>query len=230
MQVLQEVKLLSRTHKPDMIFLLETMVNEKKHNPNHVDYVLPINHSGGIAVMWNNGNIHASVLLKEHRAIHMLVHDVQKAQNCVVSGVYAPAQEKDKNPFWEHLKEMNTVVDMPWCIIGDFNELAAPNEKIGGQILSNYKYDRLNTFLNSIDAESIQVHGRLFTWKKRIHTHLIYERLDRTIARQDWSSIYPDAFETHDSFTCSDHCPIILATVIQRDIHKAIPFRFQNFW
>jgi len=28
-QVLQEVKLLSQTHKPDMVFLLETMVNEK---------------------------------------------------------------------------------------------------------------------------------------------------------------------------------------------------------
>ena len=54
--------------------------------------------------------------------------------------------------------------------------------------------------------------------------------MDRTIARKDWSSIYPDTFETHGSFTCSDHCPVILATVIQRDIHKAFPFRFQNFW
>ena len=84
--------------------------------------------------------------------------------------------------------------------------------------------------MNTIDVESIQANGRLFTWKKRIHTHLIYERLDRTIAIKDWSNIYPDTFESHGSFTCSDHCPIILSTVMQRDSRKVIPFCFQNYW
>jgi len=71
-QVIQEVKFLTRTRRPDMIFLLETMVNEKNTKIilslmgyDHFDYVLPINHSGGLAVLWNEGNIHASVLVKE---------------------------------------------------------------------------------------------------------------------------------------------------------------------
>jgi len=65
-----------------MIFLLETMFNEKnllKIVPqmgfDYYDYMLPLNHSGGITVLWNNGNIHASTLLKEQRAIHTLIHD-----------------------------------------------------------------------------------------------------------------------------------------------------------
>ena len=41
---------------------------------------------------------------------------------------------------------------------------------------------------------------------------------------------YPDTFEIHGSFTCSDHCPIILSTVTQRHSQKAFPFRFQNYW
>ena len=81
-----------------------------------------------------------------------------------------------------------------------------------------------------IDAESIQVNGKMFTWKKQIHTHLIYERLDRSIARKDWSSIYPNAYELHGNFTCSDHCHIILVTSPQPEKRKAFPFRFQNFW
>ena len=236
-QVLQEIKLLSSTHKPDMIFLLETLVNEKNISKilptmgyDHFDYTLPSNHSGGIAVLWNNGTIHASFLSKESRAIHMLIHDVQKAQNCILSGIYAPAQEKEKNEFWNYLLELNTVFDLPWCLIGDFNELASSKEKIGGQSLANRKYNRLNSFTNSINAEPLHVKGRLFTRKKRIHYHLIYERLDRAIARNDWTCMYPDAFEMHGNFTCSNHCPIILATEPPRIRQKAFPFRFQNFW
>ena len=42
----------------------------------------PINHSGGIVVLWNNNGIHAPILSKEQRAIHLLVHDDEKNQKC----------------------------------------------------------------------------------------------------------------------------------------------------
>jgi len=63
----------------------------------------------------------------------MLVHDTQKQINVVISGVYAPAQLMEKDEFWNMLIQMNNVVDLPWCINGDFNELAGPSEKKGGK-------------------------------------------------------------------------------------------------
>jgi len=76
-QVLQEISFLKRTHKPQLMFLLETLVNKKnildilpKLGFEHFDYVEPVNHSDGLAVLWDNGVIHASVLKKEQRAIH----------------------------------------------------------------------------------------------------------------------------------------------------------------
>ena len=51
----------------------------------------------GIPVLWNNDISHALVLLKEPRAIHILIHDTTNAQNTVVSRIYAPAQLHDKN-------------------------------------------------------------------------------------------------------------------------------------
>ena len=75
------------------------MVNEKNTlrilptlGYDHFDYVLPSNHSRGLAALWNNGVIHASVLYKEPRALHMLVHDTANAHTSVVSGIYALAQ------------------------------------------------------------------------------------------------------------------------------------------
>ena len=86
-----------------MLFISETMVNKKnimdilpKMGFEHIDYVEPVNHSGGLAALWNNETICASILRKEQRAIHMLVHDTEKT---IVSGVYAPAQQRDKDSF-----------------------------------------------------------------------------------------------------------------------------------
>ena len=169
-QVLQEITFLLRVHKRNMLFLIETLVNESnllRILPNlgfaHFDYILPLNHSGGIAVLWNSDNILASVLSKEQRAIHMLVHDTILAQTMVISGIYAPAQPRDKDQFWDHLVELNSVIDSPWCLIGDFNEIGAPADKRGGITPANSKFLRLNHFLDTIHAGSIPVDGRVYT-------------------------------------------------------------------
>jgi len=236
-QVLQEILFLKRMYQPQMIFLLETLVNKTnilqilpKMGFDHFDYVEPVNHSGGLAVLWNNDFIHASILRKESRAIHMLVFDTLKQTNVIISGVYGPAQIMDKDEFWTSLSQMNTVVDLPWCIIGDLNELAAPSEKKGGLNHSLAKYERLNRFLAHINAISVPSKGQAFTWKNRLHSHLIYERLDRAIVRNDWLQLYPDTIVCHGTFSCSDHCPIVLS---DRDLiprRKKFPFRFQNYW
>ena len=79
-----------------MVFILETMVNTTNIQKilsqlgfEHYDFVPPINHSSGIAVLWNNGAIHASILLKEPRAIHILIHDLENSKNSIISGVCA---------------------------------------------------------------------------------------------------------------------------------------------
>ena len=46
----------------------------------HYDFVNPVNHCGGLWVLWNNNEIIANVLLKEQRLIHMLVFDTHTQQ------------------------------------------------------------------------------------------------------------------------------------------------------
>ena len=93
----------------------------------------------------------------------MLIRDPDKVQNSVISGIYALAQPRDKDDFWNHLVELNNVIDLPWCLIGDFNEILCPNEKLGGQPPAICRFHRLNDFLAAINAECVQVSGCLFT-------------------------------------------------------------------
>jgi len=84
-QALQEICFLKKTYKPHIFFISEPLVIKAnilailpKVGFDHFDYVEPANHSGGLAVLWDNEMIQASVLKKEQRAIHMLVYDTIK--------------------------------------------------------------------------------------------------------------------------------------------------------
>ena len=67
----------------------------------------------------------------------------------------------------------------------DFNEILCPNEKLGGQSPIIIRFQLLNNFLSVVNVECVHIFDQLFASKKRVHTHLLYERLDRTIARKD---------------------------------------------
>jgi len=134
-QALQEILFLKRMHKPNIMFILETMVSSTnirwilpKTGFEHFDYWTQLIILVALQ-FWNNDSIHASILRKDQQAIHVLIHDTGNNQNVIVSGVYAPAQFRDKDPFWNQLIQFNSVVDLPWCLIGDFNEITSPGEK-----------------------------------------------------------------------------------------------------
>jgi len=61
------------------------------------------------------------VLAKENHAIHMLVHDPSNSKNILSFGVYGLTQARQKDYFWEQLVRMNSVIDLPWILVGDFN-------------------------------------------------------------------------------------------------------------
>ncbi|KAJ8437482.1 hypothetical protein Cgig2_002983 [Carnegiea gigantea] len=53
------------------------------------DFALPVNYSRGIWVLWDNNHFHASVLIKDNRGIHRIIHDPTLAKNFLISVVYA---------------------------------------------------------------------------------------------------------------------------------------------
>ena len=122
-----------------MIFVLETMVNKNNVEYmlslvgfDHFNYVVPTNHSKRLAVVWNSSNISALILRKKPRAIQMLMYNAKNLQNSIISKVFALAQSRHKDCFWSHLLEVNRVIDLEWCIIGDLKEIVKLNEKTRG--------------------------------------------------------------------------------------------------
>ena len=236
-QAVPEIKFLIKSQKLDILSLLETLVddaNSKKILPSlgfdDYTYVSPLNHLGGIAALWNNDKIHVSVLSKDTRSINLPVFDTYLQKNSLISYIYGPAQKWEKQQFWTQLHALNSMIDIPWCIIGDLNEIALPEDKIGGSLLLTNRFQYLPPLITAMNGQSIESLGTPFTWKRKTHTHLIYERLDRAIARCNWLDLYQEARVLHGCFSCSDHCPITVSTTFPPFKQKAFPFRYQNYW
>jgi len=98
----------------------------------------------------------------------------------VCSGVYTPAQNNDKDKFWDHPIHLHSVIDTHWVSIGDFDESACPNDKKGLQVLPNGRYQRLDNFFLfffTIDVESISINGKPFTSKTEFIPILFIKRI-----------------------------------------------------
>jgi len=66
--------------------------------------------------------------------------------------------------------------------------------------------------------------------EKGIHTHIVYEKLDRAIGRHDWFCQYPNSCVSTGPFTSSDHSYILLGTsTAQLPIHKSL-YQYHPHW
>ena len=127
-----EVGFINRTIKPDILFLTTTKCIIKSLGYHNYDTIPPHNHMGVIWLLCNSDNVVVAILAKEGRAIQCNVVERSTLKNCILTAIYAPAQINEKDDFWNHLNHLINVIHLPWCILGDFNEMLLPSEKNGG--------------------------------------------------------------------------------------------------
>jgi len=109
-------------------------------------------------------NVEVSVIAKETRVLHCMVYEKSTSKQCVLSAVHAPTQNQEKkNDFWDHLKHFRDVIDLSWCLMGDFNEMLISFDKIGGSPLTISATQRLSDFLAYSKGIDANVQGRIFT-------------------------------------------------------------------
>ena len=143
--------------------------------------------------------------------------------------MYVPPKEK-KNQLWVELSSFIQYLTILCHVMGDFNEIASQEEKLGGAMLPNSKFHRLNNFMNKCGLVDIPTSGNKFTWRKYTHNHNnIYEKLDRTLAQHKMLEWFPEMITHNGAFSSSDHC-MITTSLTNQTMTKSQPFKFKiNF-
>ncbi|KAL0463304.1 UNVERIFIED_CONTAM: hypothetical protein Slati_0218000 [Sesamum latifolium] len=115
----------------------------------------------------------------------------------------------------------------------DFIEILQQSEKAGGPPCPQWKMRNFRMILTTCDLSDIGYRGDPFTWSNR-HTFpdTMQERLDPACTNIGWSKLFPNAFASHLSMSCSDHKALFIqlrenpATVPRR----SNPWRFEAGW
>lgn len=120
---------------------------------------------------------------------------------------------------------------LPWCIIGDFNELMTEDEKKGGQCHPRALLKGFSETVMECGLMDLGFTGDKFTWERGRGTdRWISERLDRGLATSEWCNLFPLAEVIIHELSTSDHLPLCLQLNKQVYMPRSKRFRFENMW
>lgn len=113
--------------------------------------------------------------------------------------------------------------------MGDFNAVGFPAERIGCNTPEPESMDNFNNCINSLDMVDCNGKGSFFTWSNKREDNLIYSRIDRVLANDDWLKCFPMTDTEFLLPSISDH---ILISMVIKEAFNFVPkpFHFHSFW
>lgn len=222
--------------KPSFIFLMETISFASKIEDlrvklgyDHCFAVDRVNRSGGLAIIWKNM---FSCEVTGYSQNHI---DVVVSENNVVvwrmSCFYGFPERSRRKDSWALILRLAGLSPLPWCILGDFNDLMYPSDKKGAIPHPQNLLDGFYKTINECHLSELDLSGGSFTWEKsRGRSTWVRERLDRAFANANWWARFPLCNLKLLHTPVSDHNPILLEFLKLEISKRKFRFRFENMW
>ena len=230
------LKELVQTHKPNSIFLSETLVTKNK-----IEEVCKLIHyagcfavdaqgqGGGLTLIWKNaGGVEIKGSCNHYIDFDVVCNQIGKWR---YTGFYGCPERTRRQESWDIIRSLASRSSLPWCMLGDYNDMMYGFEKIGGRPQPRALLEGFNKVVMECGLEDLGFSGSEFTWEKSRGTDIwIQERLDRGLANNDWRCLFPHAEFKVLVVSTSDHLPLFLQLNSQIYVPKAKRFRFENIW
>ncbi|KAG2270598.1 hypothetical protein Bca52824_065153 [Brassica carinata] len=195
-------------YSPEILFLSETKNRRiyieglvEKFGYHDLKIVEPLGRSGGLAVMWKE-SFRMEILQANRRVIDMRVKWQDKS--FFLSCIYGEPVKNRRSEVWERLTR-----NEPWVMTGDFNELVDPSDKIGGADRKEAEGKDIRQMLHACGLGNIKHKGYQYSWAGTRNNQTVQCRLDRTVANQAWTDMFPQASACNLPKICSDHSPAL---------------------
>ncbi|KAL0455535.1 UNVERIFIED_CONTAM: hypothetical protein Slati_0892700 [Sesamum latifolium] len=198
--------------------------------PKHLVVLSPILREGGrIWLAWNALEVGVEVLTIQEQYIHCSLLNKRTHTNCLISTVYGDCDSIRRRQLWGGLQTISEgIIDVPWCVLGDFNAFIDSSESCGRITKTNNAMAEFREFI----TESALVHfpftGCPYTWHNCSEgSRSLWRRLDRVLVNEVWLVKWPHSSYLSAFPSTSDHSPLILLGPERRPERDI--FRFDNF-
>ena len=139
-------------------------------------------------------------------------------------GVYGPNDDGQWATLWEELSQVRARWPMAWCLVGDFNIIRYPCERLGCELFSPTMF----AFLDNIESNSLvdlPLEGASFTWFRDSGLPSML-RIDKALVSLNWEEHFENVSQRVLPCVISDHCLLLLeAGAVQRGRSA---FKFEN--
>lgn len=228
----------SHLHKlqAEIIVLIETKVKENKvpkireklqvkgtYFDNYKDHA-----NGRIWLVWDNTKVELQYVKSSSQLLHCSVHDLAGNFKFWLTTVYAHKQIDKRKMLWKELGDINRIQQGPWCVIGDFNNVAKSQDRLGGKRVTEYEYVDFQDMLDHTGLNEMDNVGEFYTWSNKQSDNPIYSRIDRILANIEWLQDHGHATLTILPPHVSDHA--ILYLNVPDSVKRRKQFRFNNGW
>ncbi|XP_043812756.1 uncharacterized protein LOC110619075 [Manihot esculenta] len=204
-------------YKPSILFLMETKVHGVRMNQikNLLHYsncfsVDSIGIGGGLSLMWNT-DVQLQVSYFSSNFIDCTI-GTGSAQWCF-TGFYGCPEPTRRRTSWNLLRELSSHNDLPWLCCGDYNDIAAPEEKSGGPLRASHLIFGFRGAL--LDSGLSDIMARFFLILIERGLHFVLKK---------------DALSSILVAPVSDHNPLVVEITAPTCYLGSRRFHFDNSW
>lgn len=223
-------------YRPNIIFLSETLV--KKQKIAEICKIIGFagyhaldvqGHGGGIALMWKNeGGVQIIESFQNYIDFEVSNEQVGRWR---YTGIYGYPERERRVEAWHMLRGLAEKSQLPWCVIGDFNDMVDECEKRRRRRQPRALLQGFADAIHDCKLLDLGYEGEKFTWERSRGTERWVQcRLDRGLATQEWIDMFPSTVIKVGEVTTSDHLPLFLDLCRRVYVQKGKRFRFENVW
>ena len=143
---------------------------------------------------------------------------------CCVGVIYGYNNRVERHELFEEIKHRVMAMNKPILLMGDFNVILHPGERIG-----TFRCDRsmreFSEWIVDLGLIDIPVHGVKFTWRRNESR----SRIDRGLCCNTWLRKFPNLNMSGLKRSSSNHNPLLL-TLEARKNWGPKPFRCYDAW
>ncbi|XP_074356357.1 uncharacterized protein LOC141696068 [Apium graveolens] len=160
-----------KTHKPDFLFLSETIsvsnkIEELSSRFGFSNYfsVDKKGRAGGLAIFWKHTMV-CEIIESLQNHIDLIVSE-NNSVSWRLTCYYGFLERERHSHAWDFLRLPASKSQLLWCIIGDFNDLLCGQDKNGRHPHPQSLLNGFKKVVNDCGLSEIDLSGGSFTWEK----------------------------------------------------------------
>lgn len=219
--------------------LLETRVQQDKYG-DCLAAALPgwssmanyeYNSLGRIWFCWSD-KVVVTKLHISSQVITCAVQSPETGEKFICSAAYASNCEVERRILWDDLRGTKAAyrhLDLPWIVIGDFNEtLSSQEHSRGGSLSSQVGMRYFQNVVGDCSLTDMTSTGALFTWWNMRLEDPLRKKLYRALMYAAWLRDFPQSYARFEAGGISDHA-IWVVHLFGTHNETRKPFRFFNY-